>query len=129
MQRPVKKSHNIVLVGFMGTGKTSIGRRISSQLRMRYVDTDDIVERDSGRRISDIFAEDGEPAFESLRAKPFVRCRTAQPRYFHRWRCRFERSQYDRVKAKRHCLLPNSNSRGDLQAGGAPDTPTVTPSS
>ena len=33
---------------------------------MRYVDTDDVVERDSGRRISDIFAEDGEPAFREL---------------------------------------------------------------
>ena len=66
MQRPVKKRPNIVLVGFMGTGKTSIGRRLSSQLRMRYVDTDDVVERDSGRRISDIFAEDGESAFREL---------------------------------------------------------------
>ena len=66
MQQPVKKRPNIVLVGFMGTGKTSIGRRISSQLRMRYVDTDEIVERDSRRRISDIFAEDGESAFREL---------------------------------------------------------------
>ena len=66
MQRPVKRRPNIVLVGFMGTGKTSIGRRLSSQLRMRYVDTDDVVERDSHRRISDIFAEDGEPAFREI---------------------------------------------------------------
>ena len=69
MRRPVKRKPNIVLVGFMGTGKTSIGRRISSQLRMRYVDTDDVVERDSGRRISDIFAEDGEPAFRELESE------------------------------------------------------------
>ena len=69
MQRPIKKRPNIVLVGFMGTGKTSIGRRISSQLRMRYVDTDEIVERDNRRRISDIFAEDGEPAFRELESE------------------------------------------------------------
>ena len=69
MQRPIKKRPNIVLVGFMGTGKTSIGRRISSQLRMRYVDTDEIVERDSRRRISDIFAEDGESAFRELESE------------------------------------------------------------
>ena len=69
MQRPVKKRPNIVLVGFMGTGKTSIGRRISSQLRMRYVDTDEIVERNSRRRISDIFAEDGESAFRELESE------------------------------------------------------------
>ena len=69
MKLPVKSKPNIVLVGFMGTGKTSIGRRLSSQLRMRYVDTDDIVERDNRRRISDIFAEDGEPAFRELESK------------------------------------------------------------
>lgn len=69
MQRPMKRKPNIVLVGFMGTGKTSIGRRLSSQLRMRYVDTDDVVERDSGRRISDIFSDDGEPAFRELESK------------------------------------------------------------
>lgn len=69
MQRPAKKRPNIVLVGFMGTGKTSIGRRLSSQLRMRYVDTDDVVERDSGRRISNIFAEDGESAFREIESE------------------------------------------------------------
>jgi len=65
----MKRKPNIVLVGFMGTGKTSIGRRLSLQLRMRYVDTDDVVERDSGRRIRDIFAEDGELAFRELEKK------------------------------------------------------------
>ena len=69
MKRQEKRKPNIVLVGFMGTGKTSIGRRLSMQLRMRYVDTDDIIERDSGRRISDIFAEDGEPAFRELESE------------------------------------------------------------
>ena len=69
MKRQVKRKPNIVLVGFMGTGKTSIGRRLSSQLRMRYVDTDDMVERDNRRRISDIFAEDGEPAFRELESQ------------------------------------------------------------
>ena len=62
----MKRNPNIVLVGFMGTGKTSIGKQVSLQLRMRYVDTDDVVEQESGRQISDIFAEDGEPAFREL---------------------------------------------------------------
>ena len=69
MQGPSKRNSNIVLVGFMGTGKTSIGKRLSMQLRMRYVDTDDIVEQDSGRSISDIFAEDGEPTFRALESE------------------------------------------------------------
>ena len=69
MRRQGKRNPNIVLVGFMGTGKSSIGKRLSTQLRMRYVDTDDIIERDSGRRISDIFAEDGEPTFRELESE------------------------------------------------------------
>lgn len=69
MERVFKKKPNIVLVGFMGTGKTSVGRRLAMQLRMRYVDTDDIIEQDSGRRISNIFEEDGEPAFRDLESE------------------------------------------------------------
>ena len=68
-----RKPNNIVLVGFMGTGKTSVGRRLASQLRMRYVDTDDIIERDSGRRIAHIFEEDGEPAFRDLESEAVLK--------------------------------------------------------
>ena len=69
MKQRDKSRPNIVLVGFMGTGKTSIGKRLATQLRMRYVDTDDIIERDSGRRISDIFSADGEETFRELESK------------------------------------------------------------
>ena len=69
MKQQGRKTPNIVLIGFMGTGKTSIGRRLSMQLRMRYVDTDDVIERDSGRRISDIFSEDGEAIFRELESE------------------------------------------------------------
>ena len=53
----------------MGTGKTSVGRRLASQLRMRYIDTDDIIERDRGRSISNIFSEDGESAFRDFESE------------------------------------------------------------
>ncbi|MCE2400514.1 shikimate kinase [Candidatus Poribacteria bacterium] len=69
MNRPHKENRNIVLVGFMGTGKTSIGKRLSSQLRMRYIDTDSVIEKDSRRRISDIFAQDGEDVFRQLESE------------------------------------------------------------
>ncbi|MDE0554546.1 MAG: shikimate kinase, partial [Candidatus Poribacteria bacterium] len=65
----MERKPNIVLVGFMGTGKTSVGRRLASQLRMRYVDTDDLIEQDTGRCITNIFAEDGEPAFRDLESE------------------------------------------------------------
>ena len=53
----------------MGTGKTSIGKGLSSQLRMRYVDTDSVIEKDSCRHISDIFAQDGESVFRQLESE------------------------------------------------------------
>ena len=55
--------HNIALVGFMGTGKSTIGRIVAEQMRFGFVDTDDLIEEQSGRTISDIFAKEGEAAF------------------------------------------------------------------
>lgn len=69
MNRTLSQKPNIVLVGFMGTGKTAVGRRLASQLRMRYVDTDDVIEQDNRRYISDIFAADGEAVFRRLESE------------------------------------------------------------
>jgi len=57
---------NIVLVGFMGTGKSSVGRRLAAMLGMRFVDMDDAIEQRAGKPIPRIFAEDGEPHFRAL---------------------------------------------------------------
>ncbi len=56
----------IVLVGFMGSGKTTVGRRLAQRLNLPFVDLDDRIEAAEGRAISDIFAHDGEPAFRDL---------------------------------------------------------------
>lgn len=56
----------IILTGFMGTGKTVIGRLVADQLGWPFVDTDLEIERQSGRRIAEIFREDGEAAFRHL---------------------------------------------------------------
>lgn len=66
MNRSFQNQPNIVLAGFMGTGKTSVGRRLASHLRMRFVDTDSEIERDNRRQITDIFEEDGEDVFRQL---------------------------------------------------------------
>lgn len=50
----------------MGTGKTSVGRRLSKRLEMTYVDTDEIIEKTTGRCITDIFALQGESCFREL---------------------------------------------------------------
>ena len=57
---------NIVLVGFMGTGKTAIGKRIAKRLNMRFVNTDDIIEERQKRTIAEIFEESGEPCFRKI---------------------------------------------------------------
>ncbi len=57
---------NIVLVGFMGTGKTTVGRLLSKQTGMPLVDMDSVIEERAGKAISKIFAEDGETHFRTL---------------------------------------------------------------
>ncbi|MBU4211505.1 MAG: shikimate kinase [Verrucomicrobia bacterium] len=59
-------SLNIVLVGFMGTGKTTIGRALADQLKRDYVDMDIELEARAGKPIPRIFAEDGEPVFRRM---------------------------------------------------------------
>jgi shikimate kinase len=60
---------NIALIGFMGTGKTSVGRIVADQLHFEYLDTDELIQSQTGRSITDIFARDGEPAFRALEQK------------------------------------------------------------
>ena len=57
---------NLALIGFMGTGKTSVGRHVAEQIGFEFIDTDELIQSDTGRTIADIFARDGEPAFRAL---------------------------------------------------------------
>ena len=57
---------NVVLVGFMGTGKTSVGQKLAERLQIPLIDTDDIIGEDSGMDIPDIFARYGEARFRDL---------------------------------------------------------------
>ena len=59
----------VLLVGFMGSGKTSVGRRLAQRLGWRFVDFDDEVEAEGGATVADIFAQRGEPWFRSLEAR------------------------------------------------------------
>ena len=56
----------IVLVGFMGAGKTTVGHLLAAELGLPFCDSDHVIERRAGRLIREIFAEDGEPAFRAL---------------------------------------------------------------
>jgi shikimate kinase len=60
---------NIVLCGFMATGKTSVGKRLASLLRYEFLDMDVIIESESGMSIPQIFSSQGEPAFRALECR------------------------------------------------------------
>lgn len=57
---------NIILTGFMGSGKSTIGRALKSAYRYQLLDTDSYIEKKAGTSISEIFAKQGEPAFRDL---------------------------------------------------------------
>lgn len=57
---------NIVLVGFMGSGKTTVGKLISERMGMPIIDMDQLIVERQGKSINDIFADEGEAHFRQL---------------------------------------------------------------
>jgi shikimate kinase len=72
-------SRSLVLVGMMGAGKSSIGRRLAARLEIPFVDADAEIERAAGMTISDIFAKHGESSFRSGEARVIARLLDAGP--------------------------------------------------
>ncbi len=66
MTRPLPRT--VVLVGFMGAGKSTVGRLLARRLGLCFVETDDMITAREGKSIPDIFAERGEPYFRQLEA-------------------------------------------------------------
>ena len=61
-----RQIHNLALIGFMGTGKSSVGRFCASALRFELIDTDQVIEQRAGRSIPEIFADQGQEAFREM---------------------------------------------------------------
>ena len=59
-------NRNIILIGFMGTGKSSVGTSLARELAMQFLDMDNVIVERKGKPIPAIFAEDGEPHFRAL---------------------------------------------------------------
>jgi shikimate kinase len=93
---------NLILAGFMATGKTSVGRLVADRLGMAFTDTDQEVEAMAGRDIADIFAVSGEAAFRQLEAILCLRAAIAG----------------GRVIATGGGALLNQNSRMALEGSG-----------
>ncbi|MGC2696546.1 MAG: shikimate kinase [Candidatus Angelobacter sp.] len=56
----------VVLIGYMGAGKTTVGRALAARLRWKFYDLDDVIEQREGQRVSEIFAASGEAGFRRL---------------------------------------------------------------
>src|SRR3954468_14693913 len=59
----------IFLIGYRGTGKTSVARELAARLGYDWIDADEIVEQEAGKTIATIFAEDGEAAFRDWESR------------------------------------------------------------
>ena len=66
-------ARSVVLVGMMGAGKSSIGRRLAARLGIPFVDADTEIEKAAGMSIPEIFATHGEPDFRAGEARVIAR--------------------------------------------------------
>jgi len=64
---------NIILTGFMGTGKTAVGKKLAKELHMEYIDTDTMIEEGTQMSIPRIFKKWGEASFRDLETKA-IKC-------------------------------------------------------
>ena len=72
---------SIVLMGFMGAGKTTIGKKLAKALECEFIDTDEWIEKEKGRKISDIFAEDGEAVFRDMETDLLKRLQGSEEKF------------------------------------------------
>lgn len=69
MRKGDEMGKNLILIGFMGCGKTSVGKRLAKKTHRKFVDIDQYIERTEKRKITDIFAREGEDYFRALETK------------------------------------------------------------
>ena len=63
---------HVVLIGMMGAGKTTVGRRVADRLSRPFRDSDEVIEARTGRTVAQIFAAEGEPAFRRVETEVLV---------------------------------------------------------
>jgi len=70
----LKRTPGIFLIGFMGSGKSTVGHALAEELGWHFLDLDAEIERSEGATISDIFEQRGEAEFRSIESAALVRC-------------------------------------------------------
>ena len=73
--------NNIILIGYMGCGKTTLGRKVSFREKIALLDTDKMIEQKQGRTVSEIFDTDGEAAFRQMETDCLEEIMTYEERY------------------------------------------------
>ena len=71
----------IVLMGFMGAGKTTIGKALAEKLSWGFIDTDAEIEKEQGRKISEIFETEGEQAFRDMETQLLKKLEKSEERF------------------------------------------------
>lgn len=102
---------NIVITGFMGTGKTTVGQLVATSLGRQFVDTDEEIVRRAGMTIPEIFRCDGEARFRSIEARL----------------CRFLAAQRGLVISTGGGMLVDDGNRAVMLASGLVVCLTATP--
>lgn len=76
----VAEDRHLVLVGMMGSGKTTVGRAVAARLNRPLLDSDALIEAREGRTVREIFAADGEDAFRTIETDVLIESLAAKPR-------------------------------------------------
>ena len=66
--------NNVVLVGFMGSGKSTVGPQLAERLKRPFVDLDDVIEADAGQSVAEIFSNEGEAGFRERESPTCKAC-------------------------------------------------------
>jgi len=69
----VRKTRSVILTGFMGTGKSTVGRLLARRLGFGFLDLDELIEKEAGMAVKDIFSSHGEARFRELESKAIER--------------------------------------------------------
>ncbi len=75
----IDKNRNIILIGYMGSGKSTVGRKAAKAVEYIFLDTDALIEKEEGMTISKLFEEKGEPYFREKETET-IRRLMAEPK-------------------------------------------------